>query len=1188
MANNHNNNEADSEFMSRLLQESFGGSQGQVAEGINTAKASSNYANSYDAGSMWGTNSDWDFAGSNQQALQAIREEIKASCRAHAAEQEAQIAAELKRQQEQQTRLLYGVGADTPVSGEADDAAAAVAAAATAADATSNKSNTLLASDILMRRHLKVARHDNLGVSMDSSAEYKENVRAALVRDFYIPQDIYQDDRLLEPVDPILRQSPESRSGFFGEAMVFGEGTLREVVVTAYNSTLVPRVDVAYVQYLQLHFPLANHEDQEMFNVILLAMFNKMKEGDICINLSSLASIFEVVGSWFEANSGMQDMRIQEKNDRFLATVKRFCPHSIEQVHELLHRALAVGGVSELNAPLVFDLSRLYLRRYYNYEAGIASYIHEVQGISLDEDKKAKLKQAISLLFPPSAEIQGVNWQEVAALMSTTSNFTVISGGPGTGKTTTVLRILLLLLCLDENNRSIALCAPTGKAAARMGESITMQLKNPQTLNNIESLAEIFGLRADELRSFIPNTAVTVQRLLKVVPNHATPIFNADNKLNYDVLVVDEVSMLDLALFYKLISATDHHCKVILLGDKDQLSSVEAGAVLAELCSRLNSTDPNRISKETLNFICEMSGYKAEDILSGKIAEHVALLQFSYRSKDVPEIGILASKVNQGADFEPLSEEDLQNTFPVNRSRSLRDTLKQGDIYDYIDELRRRESEAILQSFNLGVSADNPANATDAADAARVAQATSALAPNSMHLVSDIERQRKLQAQQQYDSIIELFNEAFKKVKAGMGSNANFDLSLRTAPSVDTYTKEQLSFLAFKPAIAFLPINGEISIEVQRTQIAYRVIAPGVSDNYSPFLSRLKQDKFVVSNDSKQLEEIFRLMDRFRLLCSNNSGVLGNASLNRKISEMVKANYLKEYGYFGENDFFPGQIIIITKNDPVLGLVNGDVGFCAYAQSDAENADTAQGKGQGTTGAQPQNSNRVLRVFIPNGVEEVNGQTVTKVNVISTLFLTNYDTGFAMSIHKSQGSEYDKVTIVLAEKINRVLSKELVYTGITRAKKCVELISSKQSMIYAISQARDREGALSLRLEVQPPQKPKSAEASAAPASASASVEATQQVAASPEAEYQVEAKVETESAPAPKKPRATRSRAKAKPAAETKAEAEEVEAKAVAEAEAPAPAVAENKAPAKKPRAPRKPRTTKAKATTTTTESGE
>ena len=323
----------------------------------------------------------------------------------------------------------------------------------------------------------------------------------------------------------------------------------------------------------------------------------------------------------------------------------------------------------------------------------------------------------------------------------------------------------------------------------------------------------------------------------------------------------------------------------------------------------------------------------------------------------------------------------------------------------------------------------------------------------------------------------------------------------------------------FKPAISFYEIANEKSLvleaEIERLGIAIdedmtwdqlnlervrRVVArkavePGVKDNYAPFLEKLAANDFKVSRDPREREELFKLMDRFRLLCSNHSGALGDVALNEQIAAEVKRTYLRGRGYFGPKDFFPGQIIIITKNDPVLGLVNGYVGFCAYEEFEpavmvAENSNsttttTTDGSlAVGSTAADAPTYTdsssaaftdtslaeveraKVLRVFIPVGVEEVDGESFTKVNVISTLLLTNYSTGYAMSIHKSQGSEYDKVTMVLADRVNRVLTKELVYTGITRAKKCVELVSSVGALLYAISHSVERESGLAARLQL--------------------------------------------------------------------------------------------------------------------------
>ena len=124
-----------------------------------------------------------------------------------------------------------------------------------------------------------------------------------------------------------------------------------------------------------------------------------------------------------------------------------------------------------------------------------------------------------------------------------------------------------------------------------------------------------------------------------------------------------------------------------------------------------------------------------------------------------------------------------------------------------------------------------------------------------------------------------------------------------------------------------------------------------------------------------------------------------------------------------------------------------------------------------------------MRVFIPVGAEEVDGRTVTKVNAISTLLLTNYDTGYAMSIHKSQGSEYDRVEIMLSERTNRVLTKELVYTGITRAKKGVTLVASNQVLYYSLAHSVERASGLSSRLIALSELEAQQAQAALTPAS---------------------------------------------------------------------------------------------------------
>lgn len=899
----------------------------------------------------------------------------------------------------------------------------------------------------------------NLGMSREFSASDREMLRLYLAQHVYSRPEIYADPYYLHPVDVWESEvGAEAQESFSQSAERWGRGSILQC---AYDCPkLISRVSVAMVSYLQLHFPLGNDEDQEQFNLLLLVLCAKMEEGDICVNLSSLNSVYETIALWEEdaeqislhlnsVDDGDFTYTAPELFERMVMMAKRYAPLSVESMHELLHKAIAVGTKDDRNSPLVFDLQRLYLRRYYNYEQSIASYIQGASAPHLSEEQESFLQQAVEVLFPEqsSVGVGEVNWQKVAALMATTSNFTVVSGGPGTGKTTTVLRMLLLLVCMDPQNRLIELCAPTGKAAARMGESILKQIKDPHTSLAIEQLSKLSGLSPEEIRSFIPLSAVTVQRLLKVRPNHATPIFNAEHKLLCDVLVVDEVSMLDMALFYRLLQAIEPSCKLILLGDKDQLSSVEAGAVLAELCARLSLEAEARIQELTLSFLCRMSGYSPQQLLQGKIAEHVVLLLFSYRSKDVPEIGQLAALVNNA----PSAADSTGHTAELGQ-------LQRGDIYTYLQ--RKSELEYIAGNADLLAHKGAEHGQDD---------------PCMLQL----ERIHELFAHTESQCAQELGLDlkAIQKAKDYERKSTSAKGTRGKKSSLNKASLGEGDFPPFKPAISYTKLNaysaGLFDDELSCSQVdgfklylARKAVARGVKDNYAPFLERLEQNHFVVSSDLQEREELFKLMDRFRMLCSNHHGALGDNELNLAICDEVKRTYLQGYGYFGAGDFFPGQIIIITKNDPIAGLVNGYVGFCAYEEKSTAPAAAASAAAvQERNGGGSSDPDRVLRVFIPVGVEEKDGRSVTKVNVISTLLLTNYDTGFAMSIHKSQGSEYDKVTMVLSDRINRVLTKELVYTGITRAKKCVEVVSSDSALLYAISHSVDRESGLAERLK---------------------------------------------------------------------------------------------------------------------------
>ena len=168
------------------------------------------------------------------------------------------------------------------------------------------------------------------------------------------------------------------------------------------------------------------------------------------------------------------------------------------------------------------------------------------------------------------------DWQKFSAFVSVLKRFCVISGGPGTGKSSVIAKIIALILEQRKGNEMrMALAAPTGKAAARLQEAI-------------QDCKETLPVEA-HIKQAIPTEASTIHRLLGTIPDSPYFRHHAENKLFFDMVVVDEASMVDLALMSKLVQALPSNARMILLGDKDQLASVEAGAVLGDQESRIVS-----------------------------------------------------------------------------------------------------------------------------------------------------------------------------------------------------------------------------------------------------------------------------------------------------------------------------------------------------------------------------------------------------------------------------------------------------------------------------------------------------------------------------------------------------------------------------------------------------------------------
>ncbi len=287
------------------------------------------------------------------------------------------------------------------------------------------------------------------------------------------------------------------------------------------------------------------------------------------------------------------------------------------------------------NSPLVLDGQSLYLRRNWNAEQSIRTAISArlVQPCPVPQNLAASL----ALLFSHTSSTVNAStsaapdWQKVACALAARQRFTLITGGPGTGKTTTVVRLLALLQSDPARQHAplrIALAAPTGKAAARLGESIASALQKLPA----------------SIQQHIPIKAVTLHKLLQVRANRAE---DAVPELAVDLVVVDEASMIDLEMMARLLAAVPLTASLILLGDKDQLASVEAGAVMGQLCA---DADRAHYNPDTLAWVMQSTG---EDLnaWAGQgtaLAQQTIMLRHSHRFAQDSSIGRWAKAVNSG------------------------------------------------------------------------------------------------------------------------------------------------------------------------------------------------------------------------------------------------------------------------------------------------------------------------------------------------------------------------------------------------------------------------------------------------------------------------------------------------------------------------------------------------------------
>ncbi|MFO7909263.1 MAG: exodeoxyribonuclease V subunit alpha, partial [Halomonas sp.] len=538
-----------------------------------------------------------------------------------------------------------------------------------------------------------------------------------------------------------------------------------------------------------------------------------------------------------------------------------------------------------------------------------------------NEHPKALLPEALNILFEPGIAL---NWQKTACALATRSRFGIITGGPGTGKTTTVVRLLALLQTLKlaqapDQPLRIRLAAPTGKAAARLNESIAGQV-NRLPIDALAELPSKHSLAAKPAEIPIPTEVTTLHRFLGARPDTRHFRHSAANPLALDVLVIDEASMVDIEMMAAVLNALPANAQCVLLGDKDQLASVEAGSVLGDLCRR---ADAAHYTPATAHWLESATGQPLPDAYidaNGQpLDQAITMLRVSHRFDQHSGIGQLAQAINQ-----------------PRRTQSDRD--------------KQQAVQAVLR-----------------------------------HGYTDLHH-----------------------------------LTLTTDSALD------------KLVIDGSP-TGFINSGKGRTDHQGKPIAPPTG--YRHYLEVLQRQRphgesFEANPPAFNAwaAQVLNAYSHFQLLCALRKGPWGVEGLNLRIANTLRGEkLLSGSDYTLEKGWYEGRPVLVTQNDYGLKLMNGDIGI-TLAVPDPRSSSGTPGK-------------PLLRVAFPTGDPD------TPIRWVLPSRLHAVETVFAMTVHKSQGSEFHHTALLLPPTLNPILTRELVYTGITRARDWLSVVETKPGVL---------------------------------------------------------------------------------------------------------------------------------------------
>lgn len=442
---------------------------------------------------------------------------------------------------------------------------------------------------------------------------------------------------------------------------------MKDIITTLYKNKIFNEIDIRFAEFI---YKLDENDDVAIFLSAALVS-NATGGGDICINLDRYA----------------QKLLVAHTDTRECVV----CP-PLQVWREKLMSSPVVGTPDDYR-PLILDgQNRLYLYRYWEYQKKLADSIRQKAANKMTGVNLTVLKDGLNRLFKSSPAL--IDWQQIAAIAAVLNRFSVISGGPGTGKTYLVAKILALLL--EQNGGRglrIFLTAPTGKAAMKLSETIKTAV---QTIPC-----------SDAIRDAIPTEAATIHRLLQTIPHSPYFYFCEGNPLPADVVIVDEASMIDLALMSKLFQALPADARVILVGDRDQLASVQPGSVLGDIC------DPRHIHAFSENFCRQVNlligvSPSAPDIRilpADGLHDSLIALHKNYRFSETGGIGGFSNAVKSGnaaEAIESLAQTDepgiiWESAFSAN---ALPEILERMVVKEYSPYLREAEPFVALEQFN--------------------------------------------------------------------------------------------------------------------------------------------------------------------------------------------------------------------------------------------------------------------------------------------------------------------------------------------------------------------------------------------------------------------------------------------------------------------------------------------------------